>query len=232
MRDPGVPLLVDAAQSVGRAAPLPGGGPSLMASAHKWGGPAGVGVLAVRGGTRWRAPWPVDEREGGRVAGVPRRGPHRGRSRGAGRPGRLAAAEDERLSSLVQRIRSQVDATVPDTQVLGDPADRLPHVVTFSCLYVDGEAVLDELDRSGFAVLSGSSCIPSSVLEPSHVLVAMGALSREHPCLVAAATTDADVDRLLAVLPGCVRAPVAKPPARPGCERRRHEGRRHERARR
>ena len=38
---------------------------------------------------------------------------------------------------------------VPDTEVVGDPVDRLPHVVTFSCLYVDGEALVGELDRRG-----------------------------------------------------------------------------------
>ena len=66
---------------------------------------------------------------------------------------------------------------MPDTAVLGgDPADRLPHLVTFSCLYVDGEALLTELDRRGFAVSSGSSCT-SDALTPSHVLVAMGALT-------------------------------------------------------
>ena len=43
--------------------------------------------------------------------------------------------------------------TVPDVQVVGDPLDRLPHIVTFSCLYVDGEALLTALDRRGFAVV-------------------------------------------------------------------------------
>ncbi|MFC4059746.1 cysteine desulfurase family protein, partial [Planomonospora corallina] len=64
----GVPLLVDAAQTAGRL-PLPGGWSVLAASAHKWGGPAGVGVLVVRKGTRWRGPLPEDERERRRVPG-------------------------------------------------------------------------------------------------------------------------------------------------------------------
>ncbi len=64
----GVPLLVDAAQSVGRS-DLPTGWSLLVASAHKWGGPPGVGVLAVRKRTRWRSPLPPDEREGGRFPG-------------------------------------------------------------------------------------------------------------------------------------------------------------------
>jgi cysteine desulfurase len=64
----GVPLHTDAAQSVGRVE-LPAGWSLLSASAHKWGGPAGVGVLAVRKGTRFRSYLPEDERERGRVPG-------------------------------------------------------------------------------------------------------------------------------------------------------------------
>ena len=64
----GVPLYVDAAQSVGRV-PVPAGWSVLTASAHKWGGPPGVGVLVVRKGTRWESPWPADERECGRTPG-------------------------------------------------------------------------------------------------------------------------------------------------------------------
>ena len=65
---------------------------------------------------------------------------------------------------------------MPDTEVVGDPDDRLPHVVTFSSLYVDGEAVVGAFDAAGFAVASGSACT-SSTLEPSHVLAAMGVLT-------------------------------------------------------
>ena len=95
-------------------------------------------------------------------------------------------------------------ATVPDVAVLGDPVDRLPHVVTFSCLYVDGEALLGELDRAGFAVSSGSSCT-SDALEPSHVLVAMGALTHGNVRVsLPPGAREADVERFLDVLPGVV----------------------------
>ncbi|MGH8879988.1 MAG: aminotransferase class V-fold PLP-dependent enzyme, partial [Stackebrandtia sp.] len=60
----GVPLLVDAAQSLGRQA-VPHGWSILTGSARKWGGPAGVGVLVIRRGSRWRAPWPSDDNEPG-----------------------------------------------------------------------------------------------------------------------------------------------------------------------
>jgi cysteine desulfurase len=97
-----------------------------------------------------------------------------------------------------------VAATVPDVEVVGDPVDRLPHLVTFSCLYVDGEALLHALDRHGFAVSSGSSCT-SSTLRPSHVLEAMGVLSHGNVRISLHRTTTADeVERFLDVLPGVV----------------------------
>ncbi|MGB6457008.1 MAG: aminotransferase class V-fold PLP-dependent enzyme, partial [Streptosporangiaceae bacterium] len=65
-----VPLLVDAGASAGRL-PVPAGWSLLTASARKWGGPAGVGVLAVRRTARWREPFPADDREGRRVPGFP-----------------------------------------------------------------------------------------------------------------------------------------------------------------
>ena len=66
-----MPLLVDAAASAGR---LPRAGRLVAAGrqrARKWGGPAGVGVLAVRKGVRWREPLPADDREKHRVPGFP-----------------------------------------------------------------------------------------------------------------------------------------------------------------
>jgi cysteine desulfurase len=200
----GVPLFVDAAQVLGRTR-VPGGWSLLAASAHKWGGPAGVGVLAVRTGTRWRSPYPADERERGRVPGfenVPA---------ATAAAAALTALDGEaetggaRLSALVDRIRSRVPELVPDVEVAGDPVHRLPHIVTFSCLYVDGEAMLAELDRAGFAVSSGSSCT-SSTVTPSHVLEAMGVLSHGNIRVsLPRATPEAEVERFLTVLPGVVQ---------------------------
>jgi cysteine desulfurase len=119
----------------------------------------------------------------------------------------VLATRDEvaaRHRGQVDRIRRTVAATVPDVEVLGDPDDRLPHLVTFSCLYVDGEALLTALDRRGFAVSSGSSCT-ASTLEPSHVLVAMGALTSGNVRVsLHEASTDAEIDAFLAVLPSVV----------------------------
>jgi cysteine desulfurase len=197
-----VPVLVDAGASVGRL-PLPEGWSAVAASAHKWGGPAGVGVLVVRRGARWRDPFPEDERTDPRASGF------------ENVPAVLAAAaalqavvadrdtENARQHALVDRIRAAA-ATLPETEVVGDPDDRLPHLVTFSCLYLDGEVLVTELDRRGFAVASGSACT-ASTLEPSHVLAAMGALTHGNLRVsVGRETTDRDVDRFLAALPGVV----------------------------
>ena len=203
----GVPLIVDAAQSLGHGAP-PRGWAVLTGSAHKWGGPPGVGVLAVRTGTRRTFPGPADDRITSGGTGVPGF---------PNLPAVLAAVaslaavtadapvEDARLRVLTARIRSELPGLVPDIDVVGDPERRLPHIVTFSCLYAEGEALLLELDRLGFAVSSGSSCT-SSTLEPSHVLVAMGALSHGNIRVsLPRGVAEADVSRFLEVLPGAVQ---------------------------
>jgi cysteine desulfurase len=199
---PGLPLVVDASQTISHDAVAPVWS-VLAADARTWGGPT-VGVLAVRTGTRWRTPYPADDREGGRIPGVPNLPAIVGaaaalRAIAAGR-----AVEAARCAKLVDRIRAEVPRTVPDVEVLGDPVDRLPHLVTFSCLYVDGEALLGALDRRGFAVSSGSSCT-SSTLEPSHVLVAMGALTSGNIRVsLHHGVSATDVDEFLAVLPEAV----------------------------
>jgi len=199
----GVPLLVDAAQTVGRA-PLPSGWSVLTASAHKWGGPAGVGVLAVRTGTRYRSPLPEDERERGRVPGFENVPAVVAAAASLEAVADGMAAEASRLSALVDRVRTRVPDLVPDVEVVGDPVRRLPHLVTFSCLYVDGEALVTDLDKAGFAVSSGSSCT-ASTLTPSHVLEAMGVLSHGNVRVsLPRGTTPQDVDAFLAALPGVV----------------------------
>lgn len=198
-----VPLYVDAAQSLGHA-PVPPGWSLLSASAHKWGGPPGVGVLVIRKGTRWTTPYPEDEREFGRVPGVPDLPAIVAAAAALRAVAAEAPARAARLAALVDRIRTTVAATVPDVEVVGDPVRRLPHLVTFSCLYIDGEALLHALDRRGFAVSSGSSCT-AATLRPSHVLAAMGVLSHGNVRVsLHRDTTDAEVDRFLAELPGIV----------------------------
>ncbi|MET9731537.1 aminotransferase class V-fold PLP-dependent enzyme [Streptomyces sp. NPDC006458] len=215
-----VPLLVDAAQSLGWG-PVEGDWSLLTASAHKWGGPSGVGLLVVRKGVRFAAQGPVDERESGRAAGFENI-PAIVAAVASLRAVRAEAGQEaRRLRELTHRIRTRVPELVADVEVVGDPEHRLPGIVTFSCLYVDGEALLTELDRTGFSVSSGSSCT-SSTLTPSHVLKAMGVLSEGNVRVsLPAGTPSQDVDRFLDVLPGVVTAvreklgaPAAEPVVR------------------
>ena len=194
----GVPLHVEAGPAVGRV-PVPAGWSLLSAGAHAWGGPAGVGVVAVRTGTRWRSPLPGGERED-----LPDLPAVVAAAVGLQAVLAEAVAEDARQRALVDRVRERVAATVPDVEVVGDAVRRLPHIAAFSFLYVDGEALLGELDRRGYAVSSGSSCT-SSTLEPSHVLVAMGVLTQGNVRVsLSRDTTAEDVERFLAELPEAV----------------------------
>ncbi|GAB3035201.1 aminotransferase [Nocardioides flavus (ex Wang et al. 2016)] len=198
-----IPLFTDACASMGRL-PLPPGWAAAAGSAHKWGGPAGVGVLLVRKRARWRNPFPGDDRVDERSTGF------------ENVPAVLAAAAslqavvaereevNARQHELVDVLRHRVAAEVPDVEVVGDPDRRLPHLVTFSCLYVDGEALVTELDRRGFGVASGSACT-ASTLTPSNVLEAMGVLTHGNVRLsLQRDTSRADVDAFCDVLPGVV----------------------------
>jgi len=89
----------------------------------------------------------------------------------------------------------------PGVGVLGDPVDRLPHVLCLSVEGVEAEPVLLGLDQSGVAVHSGSSCSSES-LEPSPVLEAMGVdASRSLRVSVGWSSTDADVEAFVGALP-------------------------------
>ncbi len=196
-----VPLLVDAGASLGHVDV----GPHwdlLAAGAGDFGGPAGLGVLVTRAGVRRTPDRPEDE--------------DRWFPGGVSVPAALAAAvalqsalsdrqrADADRRALVDLLRQRVAADVPDVDVVGDPEDRLPHVLTFSCLYVDGEALVTALDALGFAVGSGSACT-SSALEPSHVLAAMGALTHGNVRLaLPRGIARGDVERFCEVLPRVV----------------------------
>lgn len=201
-RDSGAGLFVDACASMGRL-PLPRGWDALAGSAHKWGGPAGVGILLVRRGARWATPFPDDDRADHRAVGY------------ENVPAALAAAAalqavvaermetGRRQHAMIDRIRSAA-AAIDDVDVVGDPDLRLPHLATFSVLYVNGEQLVTELDRRGFSVASGSACT-ASTLAPSHVLAAMGALTHGNVRVsLAREATDAQVEAFCAVLPDVV----------------------------
>ena len=202
-RAAGVPLMVDIAASAGRL-PAPDGWSLLTASARKWGGPVGVGLLVVRKGTRWREPFPADDREHHRVPGVPNVPAVLAAAASLTSASRERGSDDAALRALVALIRAEVPRTVPDSVVYGDPDARLAHIVTFSCLYVDGEALVTELDRAGFSVSSGSACV-ADTRQPSHVLAAMGALTHGNVRVSLPRDVRAEsVTRFLGVLPPIV----------------------------
>ncbi len=207
-RSAGVPLLVDATASLGRD-PVPAAYDVLAGDARSFGGPAGVGILVVPSRTRWRLPGPPSDVEGGRS----RTEPVLPLVLAAAEAWRITAqersADAERAHGLVAALRTAA-AALPDTEVVGDPQDRMPHVTTFSCLFADGETLVDELDRRGFAVASGSACT-SSTLTPSHVLAAMGVLTHGNvrvtlPLAAVEPHRDEAVARLCAVLPEALAA--------------------------
>ncbi|MFM7598892.1 MAG: aminotransferase class V-fold PLP-dependent enzyme, partial [Actinomycetota bacterium] len=195
-----VPLLVDASTVLGRLDP-PEGWSILTGSAHTWGGPAGVGFLCVRRPTRWQPPLPHDER-GPELMSVPL---------AVAAASGLEWADEQRQQdavrarSLTDEIRSVVVRDVPDVMLLGDPDERVPYLTAFSCLYVDGESLVLGLDREGYAISSGSSCV-ADTRRPSHVLQAMGALTQGNARVsLPFGVTDDTVRGFLATLPGVVR---------------------------
>jgi cysteine desulfurase len=205
-RAAGVPLAVDAQASLGRVA-APRSFDVLAGDTRSWGGPGGLGVLVTPERTRWSLPSISEGAEGGPSGYLP------------WVPLALAAAEAWQQTAavrdadaaeawnLVEQIRAAA-AQIPDVDPVGDPAARLPHVVTFSVLYADGEALVHELDRRGIAVASGSACT-ASTLEPSHVLAAMGALTHGNvritlPLAAVAPDRAAGVARLVEALPSVV----------------------------
>ncbi|MFL6103728.1 MAG: cysteine desulfurase family protein [Actinomycetes bacterium] len=199
-------VLVDACQTLGRLpvdmAEL--GADLLVASGHKCYGPPGTGFLVAPG--RQARPWPVlvgDEREHRRRAGMENLPGIAAMAAAVSARVAEAPGERDRMAGLASRLLAGL-ATIPEVVVHGDPGQRLPHLVAFSVLYIEGEALLLLLDGEGIAVHSGSSCTADSQ-EPSHVLAAMGAITHGSVRVsFLRDTTESDVDRLLAVLPAAV----------------------------
>jgi cysteine desulfurase len=204
----GVPLLVDAMASLGRD-PTPSHFDVMAGDARSWGGPAGLGVLVVPERTRWQRPGPVSEIEHGRTDVDPVVAIALAAAEAWHQNEATRLDEAARSSAIIGRLRAAV-SDLRDVDVVGDPEDCLPHVLTFSLLYVDGEALATELDRRGYAVGSGSACT-SSTLQPSHVLAATGVLTHGNvritlPLQAIAPNLDNDVDRFIAELPAAVAA--------------------------
>ncbi len=208
-RDRGVTFHTDAVQTVGVMPFDVGELPVDLVSinAHKFYGPKGVGALYVRTGTRLATMQTGGGQEKGRrtgtenVAGIV----------ALGVAMRIAARRREqdarRLTALRDRIIEGVRARVPDAILTGHPTKRLPNNASFCFPGTQGESLIVALDLEGISVSSGSACTSGST-EPSHVITAIG-LEREVAqgslrITVGRDTSDADVDRLLEVLPRVV----------------------------
>jgi cysteine desulfurase len=207
----GVPLHVDAVQTIGQ---LPvdfgaSGADALTISGHKCGGPPGVAALLLRpevavtpllhGGGQERA-----LRSGtldapaiaGLAVGV-----------------ELAVAERAQRAALLQRLRDdlvvRVQQAVPEARLNGDPSGRgrLPGNANVSFPGCEADALLMLLDAAGVQCSTGSAC-SAGVSEPSHVLLAMGLTERDATSSLRFSlgwtSMPADVDALLAALPGAV----------------------------
>lgn len=207
----GVPLLVDAQASLGRVG-APAAYDALVGDAATVGGPP-LGLLVTPARTRFARSGAPREAEFGR-ADSPVWVPLALAAAEAWQQSAAARVADAaEAAALTARIR-EAAAAIPDVEVAGHPDDRLPHIVTFSALYVDGETIVGELDRLGLSVASGSACT-ASTLEPSHVLAAMGLLTHGNvritlPWAAMAPDRAAAVDRLIEALPGVIAGARAR----------------------
>ena len=185
---------------------------ALSVSAHKVGGPVGVGALVVS-----RHANPAALLHGGGQ----QRGLRSGTQDAAGAAAFAVAAElavaerDEearRLSALRDRLVRGILTVVPDAELLGDPDRRLPGNAHMLFPGVSGETLLFLLDQQGIAVSTGSAC-QAGVPEPSHVVRALGRSDDDARSVLRVSlgrtTTEADVDALLAALPEAHRRAAA-----------------------
>jgi cysteine desulfurase len=180
----------------------------LSLSAHKFYGPKGTGVLYVKRGTKFDPCVHGGHQEWGRrggtenVAGIV----------GLGRAVEIAQAEMAAEASRVRVLRDRLEAglaeRIGDMLFNGSREKRLPNTASVCIKYVEGEAMLLNLDmRHGIAASSGSACTSGS-LEPSHVLLAMGIPAEiAHGSLrfsLGRATTREEIDKVIEVLPPIV----------------------------
>ncbi|GGI47252.1 cysteine desulfurase [Agromyces flavus] len=217
----GVPLHVDAIAAYGHvpidlhavrrdtAAPAGSGLVAISVSAHKIGGPVGIGALVLDRSTHIE---PLLH-GGGQQRRIRSGTQDVAAAAGFAAAARVAAQqreiEHERMARQRDRLVAGVADAVPDARLSGDsdPGARLPGNAHFSFPGCEGDSLLFLLDAAGVAVSTGSAC-QAGVPEPSHVLLAMGRTEAEARgalrITLGWSTTDADVDAFLAALPGAV----------------------------
>lgn len=205
-REQGVLVHVDAAQAAGHVpVDFRALGADLMSvSAHKMGGPPGVGALLVRRGLRLDPLLLGGDQERARRAGFENVPAIAGWGAASAAVAGTIADEEQASRRQTTRVLAAV-ATLDGVEVFGDPEARLPHLVCLGIHDIEPQAVLLGLDQAGIAVHSGSACA-SEDLVPSPVLEAMG-VDAHHSLRVSVgwSTADSDVDALLESLPTVLR---------------------------
>jgi cysteine desulfurase len=190
----------------------------LSISAHKFYGPKGAGALWVRRGLRLQPQITGGRPERGRRAATENVPGLVGMGIAADEARHKLEHEGARLCALRDRLERGVLASVSGTRVNGRLDARVPNTTNVSFDRVEAESLLIALDLEGIAVSTGSAC-SSGTLEPSHVLRAMGfpphRTQNSIRFSLGATNTEAEVDRVVEVLPGLVdklrsltRAPV------------------------
>jgi cysteine desulfurase len=183
--DAGIPFHSDASQWFGKL-PLPSlplfGASLITLCAHKFGGPKGAGALVVRSGTRLEPLITGGSQEGERRAGTENVAAIVGLAAAAKGfiPNPLAARPA--LTPPAETLRAAC-ADMPGVRLWSPPGEVLPNTVALSVAAADSLTLLAALDLAGVCASSGSACSVGS-LEPSHVLLAMGATAAEARSLV------------------------------------------------
>ena len=144
----------------------------LSMSAHKFNGPKGTGVFYCR-----RGHFPDNFMDGG----AQERGHRAGTENvayiiGMAKAFEMACAEMDAKAEKLAAMRDHIKEgllKIHDSQLNGDPVNRLPGNLNVSFAKIDGQSMLFDLDLEGIAASSGSACA-SGALDPSHVLLAMG----------------------------------------------------------
>ncbi len=192
----------------------------LSISAHKIYGPKGVGALYRRQGTTLQPLLHGGRHENNLRAGTENIAGIVGLG-AAARLARknLAESADKRVAELRDRLEAGLFEKITDLKFNGNRNHRLPTTVNLSFNYIEGEAMLLHLDAHGIAVSSGSACT-SGTLDASHVLLAMGVpVELAHGSLrfsLGYENTEADIQRVIDLLPGIVRKLREISPLYPG----------------
>lgn len=175
VREKGILFHVDAVQAVGkiplslRSLPVD----FLSISAHKFGGPKGVGALYVRKGAPFRPFLVGGAQERGRRAGTQNVPGIIGLGAALLELKQVMDEESQEVKALRDEFEEKVLNAIPSVEVNGDRTNRLPNTSNLAFENVDNEALLILLDEAGVLASSGSACFSRSP-EPSHVLKGMG----------------------------------------------------------